>query len=50
MTGKNKDEVKLIDTKIKNTAKRSIDNYAIQEMERLGMYSKDEALKLFILE
>ena len=50
VTGKNKDEVKLIDTKIKNTAKRSIDNYAIQEMERLGMYSKDEALKLFILE
>lgn len=50
VTEKNKDEVKLIDTMIKNTAKRSIDNYAIQEMERLEMYSKDEALKLFILE
>ncbi|SFN62367.1 hypothetical protein [Proteiniclasticum ruminis] len=50
VTEKNKDEVKLIDTKIKNTAKRSIDNYAIQEMERLGMYTKDEALNLFILE
>jgi len=42
--------IKKIDTKIKSTAKRSIDNYAIQEMERLKMYTKDEALKLFILE
>lgn len=42
--------IKKIDTKIKGTARRSIDNYAIQEMERLKMYTKDEALKLFILE
>lgn len=50
VTEENKDKVKLIDTKIKNADKRSIDNHAIQEMDRLGMYSKDEALKLFILE
>lgn len=50
VTDKNFEKVKLIDTKIKNVAKRSIDNYAIQEMERLGMYSKEEALNLFILE
>ncbi|MGB4589447.1 MAG: DUF308 domain-containing protein [Clostridiaceae bacterium] len=43
-------KIKSIDTKIKGTARRSIDNYAIQEMERLKMYTKDEALKLFILE
>ena len=42
--------IKKIDTKIKGTARRSIDNYAIQEMERLKMYTKDEALKLFILQ
>lgn len=46
----NMTSIKKIDTKIKGTAKRSIDNYAIQEMERLKMYTKDEALKLFILE
>ncbi len=50
VTEKNMDAVRKIDQKIKGTAKRSIDNYAIQEMERLKMYSKDEALKLFILE
>jgi hypothetical protein len=43
-------EVRKIDTKIKGTARRSIDNYAIQEMERMKMYTKDEALNLFILE
>ncbi len=43
-------EVRRIDTKIKGTARRSIDNYAIQEMERMKMYTKDEALNLFILE
>lgn len=46
----NMEAVRKIDTKIKGTAKRSIDNYAIQEMERLKMYTKEEALKLFILE
>jgi len=43
-------EVRKIDTKIKGTARRSIDNYAIQEMERMKMYTKEEALNLFILE
>lgn len=43
-------EVRKIDTKIKGTARRSIDNYAIQEMERMQMYTKEEALNLFILE
>ena len=50
VTEKNMDKVRMIDKKIKGTARRSIDNYAIQEMERLKMYTKDEALKLFILE
>lgn len=50
VSDKNMEAVKFIDSKIKNTAKRSIDNYAIQEMVRLGMYSKEEALNLFILE
>lgn len=50
VTESNMKEVRRIDSKIKSTAKRSIDNYSIQEMERLGMYSKDEALKLFIIE
>jgi hypothetical protein len=47
---KNMAAVKTIDTKIKSTAKRSIDNYALQEMARLKMYTEEEALKLFILE
>ncbi len=47
---RNMEEVRAIDKKIKGTARRSIDNYAIQEMVRLKMYTKDEALKLFILE
>ncbi|HBT19366.1 MAG TPA: hypothetical protein DEA52_04845 [Clostridiaceae bacterium] len=46
----NMEAVKSIDGKIRSTTKRSIDNFAILEMERLGMYSKDEALNLFILE
>ncbi len=50
VTEKNMVEVRKIDKKIKGTARRSIDNYAIQEMERLKMYTKDEALALFILE
>ena len=50
VTERNMEEVRAIDKKIKGTARRSIDNYAIQEMERLKMYTKDEALKLFILE
>jgi len=50
VNAKNMTAIKKIDTKIKGTARRSIDNYAIQEMERLKMYTKDEALKLFILE
>ncbi|NLC65669.1 MAG: hypothetical protein GX752_01850 [Clostridium sp.] len=50
VTESNMKEVRNIDGKIKSTARRSIDNYSIQEMERLGMYSKDEALKLFIIE
>ncbi len=50
VTEPNMEEVRAIDKKIKGTARRSIDNYAIQEMERLKMYTKDEALKLFILE
>ncbi len=50
VTEKNMVEVREIDKKIKGTARRSIDNYAIQEMERLKMYTKDEALALFILE
>lgn len=47
---RNMSNVKIIDSKINKTAKRSIDNYAIQEMERLKMYTKQEALELFILE
>lgn len=50
VTKNNMEEVREIDQKIKGTARRSIDNYAIQEMERLNMYTKDEALELFILE
>ncbi|NLB21124.1 MAG: hypothetical protein GX829_09990, partial [Clostridium sp.] len=50
VTERNMEEVRAIDKKIKGTARRSIDNYAILEMERLKMYTKDEALKLFILE
>lgn len=50
VTESNMREVRSIDSKIKSTARRSIDNFSIQEMERLGMYSKDEALKLFIIE
>ena len=46
----NMEAVKKIDGKIRSTTKRSIDNFAILEMERLGMYSKDEALNLFIIE
>lgn len=50
VTESNMEAVRKIDTKIKTTARRSIDNYAIQEMERLKMYTEEEALKLFILE
>jgi len=43
------DSLKLIDTKVGVTAKRVIDNYALQEMVRLGMYTEEEALKIFMM-
>lgn len=43
------DSLKLIDTKVGVTAKRVIDNYALQEIVRLGMYTEEEALKIFMM-
>ena len=43
----NMEALKAIDTKIIATAKRSIDNFALQEIVRIGMYTEDEALRLF---
>lgn len=43
------DNLKLIDTKVGLTAKRVIDNYALQEIVRLGMYTEEEALKIFMM-
>lgn len=43
----NMEALKTIDTKIIATAKRSIDNFALQEIVRIGMYTEDEALRLF---
>ncbi|MBP1917734.1 hypothetical protein [Youngiibacter multivorans] len=43
------DNLKLIDTKVGVTAKRVIDNYALQEIVRLGMYTEEEALKIFMM-
>lgn len=43
------DSLKLIDTKVGLTAKRVIDNYALQEIVRLGMYTEEEALKIFMM-
>lgn len=44
---RNMEALKTIDTKIIATAKRSIDNFALQEIVRIGMYTEDEALRLF---
>lgn len=43
------ERLKLIDTKVGLTAKRVIDNYALQEIVRLGMYTEEEALKIFMM-
>lgn len=50
VTGGNMMEIKKIDTRIRSTVKRSIDNFSIQEMERLGMYTREEALRIFVIE
>lgn len=44
---RNMEALKTIDTKIIATAKRSIDNFALQEIVRLNMYTEDEAMRLF---
>lgn len=50
VTGGNMMAIKKIDTRIRSTVKRSIDNFSIQEMERLGMYTREEALRIFVIE
>lgn len=47
VSSRNMEELKTIDTKIIATAKRSIDNFALQEIVRLNMYTEDEAMRLF---
>lgn len=50
ITDKNMDEVKSIDSRISNSVRNNINSSAVDEMVKLGMYTREEALKLFNFE
>ncbi len=50
ITEKNKDDVKKIDSRISNPIRNNINSSAVDEMVKLKMYTRDEALKLFNFE
>jgi len=50
ITDKNMDDVKSIDARISNSVRNNINSSAVDEMVKLGMYTRDEALKLFNFE
>ena len=50
VTDKNKNDVKSIDSRISNPVRNNINSSAVDEMVKLEMYTREEALKLFNFE
>jgi len=50
VTAKNKNDVKSIDSRISNPVRNNINSSAVDEMVKLEMYTREEALKLFNFE
>ena len=50
VTDKNKNNVKSIDSRISNPVRNNINSSAVDEMVKLEMYTREEALKLFNFE